>query len=94
MAQKIVKIHPDDNVLVALSDLKAREKILYNNVTVTLKEDIQAKHKFVEKTLKPDDEIKMYGVVVGKAMTSIQSGAAITTKNVKHKSAEFEGKVM
>lgn len=92
MAHKIVKIHPDDNVLVALTDLKAGEEISFNNIPIILKEDIQAKHKFVEKVLKPDDEIKMYGVVVGKALIPIQAGAAITTNNVKHKSAEFEGK--
>jgi altronate hydrolase len=62
---KYIKIHPADNVLVALSDLRSGEKISVNGSSVNLTEDIPAKHKFVEKKMQPDDEIIMYGVLVG-----------------------------
>lgn len=92
MSNKFLKIHPSDNVLVALTDLKAGEMISYNGTAVTLVDEVPAKHKFVEKAMQPDDEIIMYGVLVGKAMKPIAAGGAIGTHNVKHKSSSFSGK--
>jgi altronate hydrolase len=92
MSNKFLRIHPADNVLVALSDLKAGEKISYNGNSLSLAEDIPAKHKFVERTMQPDEEIYMYGVLVGKAMKPIAAGGSIGTHNVKHKSSEYVGK--
>lgn len=89
---KYVKIHPDDNVLVALADLKAGEQIQYNGSSFQLVENVRAKHKFVMKDLHPDDEIIMYGVLVGKAVTDIRAGASIHTGNVRHESSSFSGK--
>ena len=51
MSNKFLKIHPADNVLVALTDLKAGEQIVYNGSSITLAQDVQAKHKFVYKAL-------------------------------------------
>ena len=92
MSKKFLKIHPKDNVLVALSDLKAGEQISYNGSVITLDNDVPAKHKFVTQIMQPEEEIRMYGVPVGKALATIPSGGAITTQNVKHKSADFGGK--
>jgi altronate hydrolase len=92
MSNKFLKIHPADNVLVALSDLKAGEKIQYNSTALSVAEDIPAKHKFVQTAMQPDDEIVMYGVLVGKALKPIPAGGAIGTHNVKHKSSDFSGK--
>src|SRR4051794_30045812 len=89
MSNRFLKIHPADNVWVALTDLKAGESILINNSSLTLVNDVPAKHKFVEKSLQPDDEIIMYGILVGKAMQLIPAGAAIGTQNVKHKASPY-----
>ncbi|MBK5279934.1 MAG: altronate dehydratase [Bacteroidia bacterium] len=92
MSKKFLRIHPSDNVLVALTDLKAGEKLSENEKTIVLKDAVQAKHKFAENELKPEDEILMYGVVVGKALSTIPVGGAIGTHNVKHKSNSFAGR--
>lgn len=92
MANRFLKIHPQDNVFVALTDLKAGEMIAYNGLNISLKDDVQAKHKFAEKALNPDEEIYMYGIVVGKATQSIAEGGVIGTHNVKHKASPFSGK--
>jgi altronate hydrolase len=65
MSTKFLKIHPADNVYVALTDLKAGENISAPGLTLTLPNDVQAKHKFVETALKTDDEITMYGCLQG-----------------------------
>jgi altronate hydrolase len=45
--KKFLQIHPDDNVLVALQDLKKGEVVVWNNgQIITLQDDVNAKHKF------------------------------------------------
>ncbi len=92
MSTRILKIHPDDNVLVALTDLKAGEKVSYNGTSFTLTENVPAKHKFVQETLPLEGEIIMYGVLVGKATKPIAAGGSINTQNVKHTSSAFSEK--
>ncbi len=92
MSTKFLKIHPADNVYVALTDLRAGEKISAPGIDLILPNDVQAKHKFVENALKAGDEIRMYGCLVGKALTAIPTGGVITTHNVKHQSSEFSGR--
>ena len=89
MSSKFIKIHPGDNVLVALTDLRAGESITYNGTSIALSDNVPAKHKFTLKEMHPDDEIMMYGVLVGKALKPIPAGGVIGTHNVKHKSADF-----
>jgi altronate hydrolase len=92
MNNKVIKIHEADNVLVALTDLKAGDAVTFQNTVITLVNDIPAKHKFVTRNMNVQDEIIMYGVPVGKALSPIPVGAAITTKNVKHTSANYSGR--
>lgn len=92
MSSRVLKIHPSDNVLVALTDLKAGEGISYNGTTTTLVENIPAKHKFVYQPMPQDAEIFMYGVLVGKATKPIAAGASINTQNVKHTASSFSGR--
>ena len=92
MAIRFLKIHPADNVYVALTDLKAGESITQNGFSVALPNDVQAKHKFVEKALQPEEDIIMYGCLVGKALKPIPDGGVIGTHNVKHKASQFAGK--
>lgn len=92
MSSKIIKIHDADNVLVALTDLKAGETVTYQNQAIKVVNDIPAKHKFVTRDMNVQDEIIMYGVPVGKALAPMPVGAAITTQNVKHTSANYSGR--
>ncbi len=89
MKQKVMKIHPEDNVLVALTDLAIQDKVEYNGDEYTLVDRVPAKHKFVIKDMHPGEEIFMYGVLVGKAETEIPVGGRITTSNVKHAASSF-----
>ncbi|HEY5392523.1 MAG TPA: altronate dehydratase family protein [Hanamia sp.] len=90
MKQKVMMIHPADNVLVALTDLAVNEKVTYNGHEYTIIDRVPAKHKFVINDMKPGDEIFMYGVLVGKAQTEIFKGGRITTTNVKHAASGFQ----
>ena len=89
MKQKLVKVHPDDNVLVALSNLAKGEVVNYNGEEFVLQDDIPAKHKFVTTDLSTGDVVEMYGVMVGKAQSKIPKGGIISTANLKHAAEPF-----
>lgn len=84
MSQIVLKVHPKDNVIVALKDLAKGQTIQYEGATYVMQEDIPAKHKFFMQDMKQGDEITMYGVLVGKAQMAIAQGARMSTENTKH----------
>ncbi len=90
MSQKILKVHPGDNLIVALSDLKSGETVAYEGQEIILVDDIAAKHKFAENDFKAGDEIIMYGVLVGKAQQDIPKGSWINVFNVKHAASPYQ----
>ncbi len=90
MSSKVLKVHPSDNVIVALQDLPKGETVQYNGTSYTVANDIIAKHKFFERDMKAGDEVIMYGVLVGKAQNEIQQGGLMTTGNVKHASSGYD----
>jgi len=92
MSEKVLKVHPEDNVIVALQDLTAGEIVSYKGQTFTIQDKIPAKHKFSVQDLNPGDPVFMYGVLVGKATEAIPSGGLISTRNLKHASSEYFGK--
>jgi altronate hydrolase len=81
---KVLKVHPKDNLIVALQDLKAGESILYEEQYYIIISPVPAKHKLAAQILSKGDDVVMYGVLVGRAVQDIQKGEIITTFNVKH----------
>ena len=81
---KAIKINQQDNIIVALENLKKGETIKVEEQHITLVEDIQQKHKFTQKSVKKDDPLLMYGVKVGIANQEIPQGAALTTQNMNN----------
>ncbi|GGE60460.1 altronate hydrolase [Pedobacter psychrotolerans] len=92
MVTRILKIHPNDNVLVALQNLTKGETIIYDGHEYVLQDDIQAKHKFFMQDMNAGDHIIMYGVLVGKAQHFILKGGLMDTENTKHASDPYEFK--
>ena len=92
MPNKVLKLDPQDNVLIALSDLRKGEQILFASQTFTLESDVPAKHKFATEDLAPGANVRMYGVLVGKAAEPIRRAGLLTTKNLRHQAASFHEK--
>jgi altronate hydrolase len=84
MARRILRIHPDDTVVVALADLPGGSTVEDGAGQLTLTTAVKAKHKVSLRDLAVDDPIVMYGVLVGRATQPIARGAALTTGNVRH----------
>ncbi len=90
MNHKVTKVHPLDNLLVALINLNEGDIVSYNDEVYTIIGKVPAKHKFVTSDIMPGGDLIMYGVLVGKAQSFIPRGAAITTENIKHAANTFE----
>jgi len=90
MKSQVLKVHPKDNVLVALADLKAGETVTYQDNTYLLVDDINAKHKFYTTAMNAGDEVYMYGTLVGKVQFTVRAGALMNTDNLKHAAAPYE----
>ncbi|PIB28523.1 UxaA family hydrolase [Maribacter sp. 4G9] len=92
MMQQIIKVHKEDNVGIALADLTDGEVIHFEGQDITIVNPTKAKHKIALQDLKEGDRVFMYGVLVGRALHFIQKGGLLTTENVKHQSAEVQGR--
>lgn len=90
MKNKILKVHPDDNIIVALDTLKAGDEVQFNGSTIQLLEDIPTKHKFSERDFAVGESIFMYGVLVGKATRPIPQGTRIRQENVTHQASDYK----
>lgn len=88
--QKILLIHPNDNLMVALQDLSEGEQVSWEGTTYHLVTAVAAKHKFATVDLIVGDIVTMYGVPVGKVTTAIKKGERITVNNIKHYAAEVD----
>jgi altronate hydrolase len=90
MKSNVLKVHPADNVIVALTDLTRGEVVENEGIAYILAEDIPAKHKFTATALSAGDSIIMYGVLVGRAKQDLPIGSRISTTNVHHATSDFQ----
>jgi altronate hydrolase len=88
--QAVLKVHPKDNVLVALRDIAAGETISFEGEEYNIKDKVSAKHKFFMHDMQPGDAVVMYGVLVGKTQNFIPSGGVMNTSNVKHAADPYD----
>ncbi|MDE8344334.1 MAG: UxaA family hydrolase, partial [Acidocella sp.] len=76
--QTTMRLHQDDNVLVALEPLAA--STTHHAITTT--ERIPRGHKLATTTLAPGDAIRKFGQIIGFAATPIAPGAWVHEHNV------------
>ncbi len=81
---KVIKVHPNDNVIVALEDIPAGANVVYENATYKMVDDVAAKHKFYQSNMVAGDSVTMYGVLVGKVQEAVTAGMRMTTTNLHH----------
>src|SRR6187431_3385876 len=84
-----LKIHPEDNVLVALKDLSSGTSFQIEDEQIILPQDVAAKHKFFVNDMHKGDEVIMYGTLVGKVQADISKGELMTTTNTKHAAGAY-----
>ena len=80
---KGIRIHPDDNVAVALEDLRRGETLTLDTVSVTAIEDIARGHKIALRDIKEGEPVVKYGNPIGLAKADIPTGAWAHVHNVR-----------
>lgn len=83
-----IKIHDDDNVIVAIREIAAGETILLEEqekpaLSVTAKETIPAGHKMAIRGIPSGGEVVKYGFRIGNAKEDIEAGAWVHVHNIK-----------
>ena len=81
---KVLCIHPDDDMLVALEDLRAGDTVEWSGILLHVSTPVQRKHKIARHDCVQGDILRLYGTPVGKATQSIGAGCAVTTDNLEH----------
>jgi altronate hydrolase len=84
-----LKIHANDNVLVALQNLTAGTIISFDGQNMMLQQDVAAKHKFFITDMQAGDDVIMYGSLVGKVQTALSGGTLMTTANTHHAAGDY-----
>ncbi|MGN0351669.1 MAG: UxaA family hydrolase [Roseburia sp.] len=78
-----IKIHENDNVIVALNEIEKGTKITAGSVIVEAVETIPAGHKMAIKDIAEGAEVIKYGFRIGNAKESIAAGRWVHTHNIK-----------
>jgi len=89
LAETVLQLDPRDNVAVALAPLELGAQVVCGSASITATASIPAKQKMALLDLKPGDIIRMYGMVVGEAVTAIPRGGLLTTHNIRHRAGEY-----
>ena len=84
-----IKIHPDDNVLVALRDLSLGTLVIDGNDEIVLQQNIAVKHKFFVNDMRVGDKVIMYGTLVGTMQSDVLKGGLMTVANTKHAAGNY-----
>lgn len=79
--KRTIKIHPLDNVIVALQDLTKGQL----EDGVVLIDDVKKGHKFACRDIASGSDVIKYGQVIGVATCDIQAGSHVHTHNVRTK---------
>src|SRR5690606_40503895 len=91
LMRNVLKVHPRDNVLVALRDLEAGATVGTGPDQIPLKQAVPAKHKIALHTIPPGERVHMYGISVALTTELSPAGGLFTRGHVKMATLEWRG---
>lgn len=83
MKRRAIRIHPDDNVAVAVDALAPGDRITVDGEEVELRDAVPAGHKVALRPLAPGDRVVKYGHVLGVAIEAAGRGSWVHTHNLR-----------
>ncbi|MEP6732783.1 MAG: altronate dehydratase family protein [bacterium] len=78
-----VRIHPDDNVAVAIRALSSGDVIVVDGVTIKLREDIVAGHKIALQRIDVGEPAVKYGFPIGAMTAPVSVGHCVHSHNLR-----------
>lgn len=79
----VVRVHPEDNVAVALTALPAGAEVAVDGAAVALREEVPAGHKLALRDLAPGEAVVKYGFPIGRATEPVPAGAWVHSHNLR-----------
>lgn len=83
MADPLLLLHPDDNVLVLRGRVRAGDRLTIGGQTVIAAADLPLGHKVARRAIAVGEKILKYGAPIGVATQEIAAGAHVHTHNVR-----------
>ncbi|NWJ50672.1 MAG: altronate dehydratase [Bacteroidetes bacterium] len=83
MSVKQIKIHPLDNVIVALENINQGEQLQFNDQQVTLLQSVERGHKIAIQSIAEGENVIKYGYPIGHATTAIKAGEHVHSQNLR-----------
>lgn len=80
---KVLRLHEQDNVAVALADLKAGETVAVAGKEITIQQEIKAGHKLALVELPAGYEVKKYGYPIGRTTCPVAAGQWVHSHNLQ-----------
>lgn len=77
-----IRIHPDDNVAVALSDLAEGDRIEIGGLDIVVRGAVPAGHKVALSDVHPGEKIAKYGHTIGRATEAVPQGGWVHSHNL------------
>jgi altronate hydrolase len=78
----VLRVHPRDDVLVALRDLQAGETVRSSTDVITARSLVPRGHKVAATVIKAGMEVRKYGFPIGRATCAIAPGDHVHTHNL------------
>lgn len=82
MDRRLLRLSPDDNVLVLLSPVRSGETFLIGGRSVAMAGALPLGHKVAARDIAAGEKIIKYGVPIGSATEAIPAGAHVHTHNL------------
>ena len=96
---KLIRIHPRDNVAVALEDIPAGEALSLEGLDLLAAGDVKRGHKIALAPIAAGEQVVKYGCAIGVAAEDIAPGSWVHTHNMRtglseHASYAYDHKVL
>jgi len=78
----VLRLAPGDNVAVALRAIGARERVMLDNVALTVERETPVGHKIAARPIAKGEAILKYNCPIGRASCDIAPGNYVHTHNV------------
>lgn len=79
----LILLHPDDNILVCVKQIRAGETLTIEQETITSPVDIGVGHKVARSSLGAGDKVYRYGAPIGSMIEPVAKGHHVHMHNMK-----------
>lgn len=79
----LILLHPDDNVLVCVAQIRVGDVLHIDRESVTSSEEIGVGHKVARCALRAGEKIIKYGAPIGSMHTAVSKGAHVHMHNMQ-----------